>query len=133
MGWRYQNGHDTDFLGRQNISVCCTCTNNIRLVCGKCKLKEANSASTPPAKRPRHLPGYYCALYNRCSGDVLGVGTGDHNREHGKLRLRSNREGVASHPIHPPWISPCSSRSQMYLTAGSVMSSTASQVAAFFG
>ena len=34
---------------------CCTCTNNIRLVCGKIKLEVT---STPPAKRPRHLPGF---------------------------------------------------------------------------
>ena len=32
--------------------LCCTCTNNIQLVCGKCKLEVT---STPPAKRPRHI------------------------------------------------------------------------------
>ena len=34
---------------------CCKCTNNIWLVCGKCKLEVT---STSPAKRPHHLPGF---------------------------------------------------------------------------
>ena len=44
------------------------------------------------AKRPRHPPGYYCALHNRSSADVLGIGTDDRCREHGKLRLRADRD-----------------------------------------
>ena len=73
------------------IPFCFTCSDNIRLVCGKRKepmaLRAATTGNTP-AKRPRHPPGYYRALHNCSSADVLGVATGDRNREHGKLRLR---------------------------------------------
>ena len=48
-----------------------------------------SEATTPPSWLPAV---YYCALYNRSSGDVLGVGMGNHNREHGKLQLRANRD-----------------------------------------
>ena len=75
---------------------CFTCANNIRLVCGKGKetmaLRVATSTTTTPAKRQRHPPGYYRALHNCSSADVLDVGTGDRNREDGKLRLRADSD-----------------------------------------
>ena len=73
------------------IPFCCTCADNIRLVCGKCKETMAlRVATTTQAKRPRHPPGYYRALHNRSSADVLGIGTDDRSREHCKLRLRAD-------------------------------------------
>jgi len=50
------------------------------------------TTSTTQAKRPRHPPGYYRTLHNRSSADVLGVGTDDRSREHGKLQLRADRD-----------------------------------------
>ena len=43
------------------------------------------------AKRVRNPPGFYRALHNRSSADVLGVGLGDRIRERGKLRVRADR------------------------------------------
>ena len=42
--------------------------NNIRLVCGKCKLEVT---STPPAKRPSHLPGFQQSTTALCITTAL--------------------------------------------------------------
>ena len=48
------------------------------------------------AKRARHPPGFYRALHNRSSADVLdvrlGVGMSDRIRERGKLRVSADRD-----------------------------------------
>ena len=47
---------------------CCTCTNNIRLVCGKIKLEVT---STPLAKRPSHLPCFQQSTTALCTTAAL--------------------------------------------------------------
>ena len=48
------------------------------------------TGSITQAKRPHHPPGYYRALHNCSSTDILAVGTGDRSHEHGKLRLHAD-------------------------------------------
>ena len=40
------------------------------------------------AKRARHPPGFYRALHNRSTADILGVRPNDRGHEHGRLRVR---------------------------------------------
>ena len=50
------------------------------------------TGSITQAKLPHHPPGYYRALHNCSSTDILAVGTGDRSHEHGKLRLHADRD-----------------------------------------
>ena len=47
------------------------------------------ATSACPVKRTRHPPGFYRALHNRSTADVLVVDR-DHGREHGKLSVRGS-------------------------------------------
>ena len=47
------------------------------------------ATSACPVKRTRHPPGFYRALHNRSTADVLVVDR-DQGREHGKLSVREN-------------------------------------------
>ena len=43
-------------------------------------------------KRPHHPPGFYRALHNYSTVDVLSVSVDVHGHEHGKLRVNNDRE-----------------------------------------